>query len=324
MTATRLPDDYDLQIIACFRRDPRMTNKAIAHTVGLAEPTVASRIRAMTEHNIMRVMAQRDLAAAGYAVLAFLDIYPGAATVDEVARGVAGIDEAFSVTISPGSPEIIANVNAHSLDHLQQILTGPLARVSGIERADLSICLSVAKYVSGAGDLSHGFTAPDSASMQSDTDERMIEMLVADGRLSNREIARRLEISEGSVRQRLKRLEDANIIRLGIVCEPGKVGYQYSAYLLARVEPHATAAVLEALTAMEEVSFAGLTTGAYNVWALVIAADPERIPNLSNVDLRAMGGVRAVSVRPLTRAEKHRYDYLRITARSPQVLLAVE
>jgi DNA-binding Lrp family transcriptional regulator len=55
------PDKIDLQIIETLRVDGRTPNKSIAKRLNVSETTIASRIRAMTERNVMRVTLQRDI-----------------------------------------------------------------------------------------------------------------------------------------------------------------------------------------------------------------------------------------------------------------------
>ena len=50
-------------------------------------------------------------------------------------------------------------------------------------------------------------------------DAAILDLLRQNGRMSNREIGRALDISEGTVRQRLKKLEDRKAMRLGVVID---------------------------------------------------------------------------------------------------------
>ena len=48
-------------------------------------------------------------------------------------------------------------------------------------------------------------------------DHRIIELLTLDARVSNRQIAAQLGVTEGTIRGRVKRLEEENCIRLTAV-----------------------------------------------------------------------------------------------------------
>lgn len=312
MAAGKVPDDIDLSVIACFRRNPRITNKAIAAQLGLAEPTVAARIRALTEGDVMRVMAQRDLKRAGYGVMSFLSLHVPADGLEAAIAGLAAIDEAFSVVQCAGGPEIVANVNTRDLDHLNELMVGPVASLPGVGRIELSICLKVHKFRAGLGELSRGFATSNAATASDELDEQVIALLVEDGRISNREIGRRLSISEGSVRQRLKRLEEGKIIRLGVVCAPDKLAPTYAAYMSFAVEPSAAAAAAACLADMDAASFVASTTGRFNLTTLVTGPDLLALSRDCERDLRRHCRVIDAAFKPITETAKHRYDFVHL------------
>ncbi|MFA7231560.1 MAG: Lrp/AsnC family transcriptional regulator [Victivallaceae bacterium] len=56
--------------------------------------------------------------------------------------------------------------------------------------------------------------------MMDDIDIKIIEMLNEDGRLNNNEIARRLSVSEGTVRNRIKKLNDSSVLKVTGLINP--------------------------------------------------------------------------------------------------------
>jgi Lrp/AsnC family transcriptional regulator for asnA, asnC and gidA len=58
-------------------------------------------------------------------------------------------------------------------------------------------------------------------------DQQIIAALAKDGRMSFREIARQLDVSEGTVRVRMGRLQDENLIRVTLVGSPLALGSGY-------------------------------------------------------------------------------------------------
>lgn len=301
----------DRRIIECLQRDPQMSNRAIADEAGVTQQTVASRIKTMIDGKIMRVMAQRDLVAAGYPVLAFAGIGVDARPIDETARSLAAMTEIFSIALCPGTPEIMANVNVRDADDLASV-EAAIRAVDGVTDCQLTICETVRKFVAGAGDLASETGAFTPRRRQEDVDEAIIELLVNDGRLSNREVGRRVGISEGSVRTRLKRLTAERIIRLGVVCEPDRVGYDVAAYIFFKGQPAAIEEALASLVARDEVSFAASSRGAWSGVLMCVASDATALPRLCIEDLRSIDGMGEIAFRPLLRTVKHRFDYIHI------------
>ena len=69
------------------------------------------------------------------------------------------------------------------------------------------------------------------------TDRKILSILQADGRLSNQEVAERVSLSPSPCLRRIKRLEEAGIIRQYVaLLDPGKIGLGLLAYVNVRLE----------------------------------------------------------------------------------------
>ncbi len=96
-------------------------------------------------------------------------------------------------------------------------------------------------------------------------DCKMICLLQKDGRMSNKEIARRLDVSEYTVRTRLKKLLDSGIIRIAAVSNPIDLGFEISGNLKIRIELKKSDRVLKELADIDELIWVALTTGGTDV-----------------------------------------------------------
>lgn len=96
-------------------------------------------------------------------------------------------------------------------------------------------------------------------------DQDIIALLAKDGRVSFREIARQLNVSEGTVRGRFTRLQDENLIRVTLVGSPIALGVGVSAMTLLRVKPGHTRETAEILGQQSNVRFVGLSFGPADV-----------------------------------------------------------
>lgn len=68
-------DEIDLQLLAVITRDAEITNKALAHRLGLAESTCAHRVRSLRERGVIRDTRIRvDGAALGYPLQAIIKV----------------------------------------------------------------------------------------------------------------------------------------------------------------------------------------------------------------------------------------------------------
>jgi Lrp/AsnC family transcriptional regulator for asnA, asnC and gidA len=139
-------------------------------------------------------------------------------------------------------------------------------------------------------------------------DRRIIALLKQDGRMSNREVARSLGVSEGTVRNRLRRLFDLKVLQLAVVMSPGATGLEASAMVRMTVEPAKARAVAQTASEWDEVSFVGLTVGRYNVIVFVSVRDRSELVNFIHGRLGLLDGVAALDTRELVRTVKHRFD----------------
>ena len=144
----KVPDRIDLQIIETLRQDGRTPNKSIAKLLNVSETTIASRIRAMTERNVMRVTLQRDIYSLGYQFQGFLDLYVAGGKVSDVARDVSTIDGVLAVAVYLGSPDILVSFGACDREDLSRIVNRDVAKVPGIERIDSYVALDIRKFES--------------------------------------------------------------------------------------------------------------------------------------------------------------------------------
>src|SRR5258707_10987966 len=97
------------------------------------------------------------------------------------------------------------------------------------------------------------------------TDVAILRLLEQDGRTPTAQIARTLGISEPTVRKRMDRLTEDDIIKVVAVFNPRKTGYATDVLIMIRVAPGRLQAVGEAPPALEHVRYPGHTTGRHDL-----------------------------------------------------------
>lgn len=82
------------------------------------------------------------------------------------------------------------------------------------------------------------------------TDRKILAILQADGRLTNQEVAQRVNLSPSPCLRRIKRLEDAGVIRQYVaLLDPAMIGLGLLAYVNVRLEKHSDAPLSAAVQA---------------------------------------------------------------------------
>ncbi len=123
-------------------------------------------------------------------------------------------------------------------------------------------------------------------------DRRIIELLQRDGRASNAKMARGLGVSEGTVRRRLARLLQEEVIRVVAIAEPDRLGYHTSAFIGLQVDPARVEAVASQLAELAETEHVTITTGAYDIFIWVNLASAEALASFLHVKVGTINGVR--------------------------------
>ena len=143
-------------------------------------------------------------------------------------------------------------------------------------------------------------------------DESILQVLRDNGRLSNREVARRLAISEGTVRQRLKKLEDARAIRIGAVVDTAHLGVGATANVTVTIDPVHLSNALEAFAALPGVAYVAATTGRCNVFVSISASNLADLRAVVGEGIERFKGVHAVEIRLVLRTPKHEHHVIAI------------
>lgn len=139
-------------------------------------------------------------------------------------------------------------------------------------------------------------------------DNAIIRLLRENGRMSNREVARLLDVSEGMVRQRIKKLTDAKAMRLGLITDVEAAGFLSSALLRVKTEPGEARSLAASLVALDCCTFVSLTLGRYDVMAIFIAQNRGEIAALIDQHVTSRAGISRLDVVEPVYAKKHRYD----------------
>ncbi|MCV9999325.1 Lrp/AsnC family transcriptional regulator [Pararhizobium sp. YC-54] len=124
------------------------------------------------------------------------------------------------------------------------------------------------------------------------TEKQIIRLLQDDGRMSTAEIARRLGISEPTVRKKLNQLTQEGRVRVRATADPVDLGYEASAFIGIDVERDSIIKVAKVLQQYSFVDSVAVTTGPYD---LIIKACFQTLRDLYDfilVELAAVEGIK--------------------------------
>lgn len=125
-----------------------------------------------------------------------------------------------------------------------------------------------------------------------DIDLEIIVTLKKDGRTPFAQIAQRLGVSTGMIRQRYQRLVKEGVLQVVAVTNPLLLGFSTMAMIGVKVEGARLQAVADEIAALEEVIYLVLTAGAYDLFAEVVFRDNDHLLEFLTTRLRPIAGVR--------------------------------
>ena len=127
------------------------------------------------------------------------------------------------------------------------------------------------------------------------TDQAIIALLRADGRMPYRAIARAVDVSENTVRARVRRMEESDTMRVVAVTDIEAAGYGMLLAIGVQVEGRSPEAVAREMAAFTEVFSVSAVVGAQDIEILVVAEDQSALNALIADKLGAVPGVRRLT-----------------------------
>ena len=125
-----------------------------------------------------------------------------------------------------------------------------------------------------------------------DIDRRIIALLTEDGRLSFREVARRLDgVSPRVVRYRIGRLQKKAVIRICAIVNPSTIGFPLTADVMVEVASGRQRAVAEQLARLENVGYVAGSIDDGELTITVYARDTDDLMGLVSGTISRIPGI---------------------------------
>ena len=148
-----------------------------------------------------------------------------------------------------------------------------------------------------------------------DVDRRILEHFSQDARMSNREVAQALGLAEGTVRSRIKRLQESKTIKIIALTNFAGLNMRDNpvmAYIGVRVDLHRIATVAQAMAALASVRFVATMLGRYDILVITIVKDGADLVRMVNDEIMGLPGVRHAETTLAVKSLKYDYRWGRI------------
>ena len=124
-----------------------------------------------------------------------------------------------------------------------------------------------------------------------DTDRNIIKILQENGRIPNNEIASRLSVSEGTVRNRIKKLTEHDLLKVKGLTNPDKGTEKQLIFILVKLEMTKNwKEIARDVTKLSNVKSVSMTTGRFDL-IIELFIEPHNLINFLTEDLAAVGSI---------------------------------
>ena len=142
-----------------------------------------------------------------------------------------------------------------------------------------------------------------------DLDRQILAYLQEDGRISFVTLASELGVSEGTIRKRIRKLEDKGIVNTVGITNPLKIGLDTVAFIWIEVDRHHMESVMKELEELEAVRYLVVTTGSHDLVAMVVLPSREDLVTLLNDELSQINGIISTETSIVLKIHKQLHDW---------------
>lgn len=129
-----------------------------------------------------------------------------------------------------------------------------------------------------------------------DLDRTLIEYLLDDGKMTNRELAVQTGVSESAVSIRLRKLAASGAIIFTALIDWEVAGFDWFVVARIRTQAHSPRAVAYEVSRLQQCEAVAVTLGTHDVLAYFLVKDRDELRQLTNNDLPAISGIAGITI----------------------------
>lgn len=302
-------DETDLACLIALQADPRASWRELGAATGIAERTVARRIKRLMDADALRVIAEPDPLATGRGVVLHAWVRCRSGRVPEVADQLARLDISQLVVTLAGSADLMAELTLADAADMPHVVTRVLPSIDGVEHVEARLVLRpfrragqwrIQAQLAGAAE-----TAPaQQPAALTDAEQRMVAHLMRDGRASLAELAEQAGVSEPTAQRLLQHMVERRALSFRVEVEPALVGFPVEAVISVQVRPQVVDALAAHLALDPNTRCLFGTSGASQLFWHVLCRDSLHLWDVVTRRLGELDGVLHSEVGVVMRAHK--------------------
>ena len=142
-----------------------------------------------------------------------------------------------------------------------------------------------------------------------DFDKKLLAYLMEDASQTNTSIARKLDVSDGTVRNRIQRLIDEDVLKIVAIVDPWKIGHRHQLISGLEVDLDKITKIGNALAEFSEVTYVSYTTGLYDLMMVCAFTSEEEMFHFFTEKMAKIEGIRHISSSHVLKAIKRTFRY---------------
>lgn len=142
-----------------------------------------------------------------------------------------------------------------------------------------------------------------------DFDKKLLVHLMEDASQTNTAIARKLNVSDGTVRNRIQRLIELRVLRIVAIVDPWKIGHRHQLISGIEADLDKITEIADALSEYSEVTYVSYTTGPYDLIMVSAFSSEEEMFHFLTEKLARIKGIRHISSSHVLKAVKQTFRY---------------
>lgn len=309
-------DSQDMQLIRELEIDGRRSSAELGRIIGTAKATAGRKLKRLMDERIISIVAVANPFALGYKVMATMGMKVTPGKVDAVADKLRSYPNIHWLFITTGPYDIMAWALFKEPHDLSDFVKNEVGNIPGLESTETIMNLEIIKY-----SYKHlgtpGRVREEELAMRANADYQLdehdlelIRQLEIDGRKSSAELGRVIGTSKVTAGRKLKRLLDEGIITVAAHIFPPVLGYRTMATIGINVMPGQVNSVAQRLRSFDNVNWAFITTGRYDIMAWVLFKEPRDLSRFIKNDLGTIPGLKRTETIINLEVAKYSYNYL--------------
>lgn len=146
-----------------------------------------------------------------------------------------------------------------------------------------------------------------------DLDLQLIDLLSKDARVSNRKIAAELGVTEGTVRGRIKRLQQDRLIAFTAITGLEMADKSRLAFISVQAEVENVRAIARQISEIPKINAVMITMGQFNILAMCLFEELDTLVEIASDAILAIPGVHHVETSIAVKTIKYNARMAKIT-----------